>query len=108
MDTLCAALADQGATPLPVFCGSLRSADSGLTELLRPASAVITTVLAAGGATAVDATSEGDWDAGVLARLDALRARLVGLRGHVREDGARALRPKSSRASQLERRQACR
>jgi cobaltochelatase CobN len=70
VDTLCAALADQGATPLPVFCGSLRSADSGLTGLLRPAQAVITTVLAAGGAAAADATSEGDWDAGVLAALD--------------------------------------
>jgi cobaltochelatase CobN len=70
VDTLCAALADHGATPLPVFCSSLRSADAGLTGLLRPASAVITTVLAAGGATAVDATSEGDWDAGVLAGLD--------------------------------------
>src|SRR5689334_24154161 len=67
VDTLCAALADQGATPLPVFCGSLRSADSGLTGLLRPAQAVITTVLAAGGAAAADATGEGDWDAGVLA-----------------------------------------
>src|SRR5689334_1502433 len=67
VDTLCAALADRGATPLPVFCGSLRSADSGLTGLLRPAQAVITTVLAAGGAAAADATGEGDWDAGVLA-----------------------------------------
>jgi cobaltochelatase CobN len=74
VDTLCAALAERGAVPLPVFCGSLRSADAGLAELLAPAQAVITTVLAAGGAapgTAVgDAASEGDWDAGVLARLD--------------------------------------
>jgi cobaltochelatase CobN len=70
VDTLCAALADRGATPLPVFCGSLRSADDGLTELLGPAQAVITTVLAAGGAAAADATSEGDWDAGMLAGLD--------------------------------------
>ena len=70
VDTLCAALAQRGATPLPVFCGSLRSADAGLADLLRPAGAVITTVLAAGGATAADATAEGDWDAGLLARLD--------------------------------------
>ena len=49
VDTLCAALAERGATPLPVFCASLRSADAELAELLEPADAVITTVLAAGG-----------------------------------------------------------
>jgi cobaltochelatase CobN len=70
VDTLCAALARQGATPLPIFCASLRSADQELTELLQPADAVITTVLAAGGSAASDATAEGDWDAGVLAGLD--------------------------------------
>jgi cobaltochelatase CobN len=70
VDTLCAALAQRGATPLPVFCGSLRSAETGLADLLAPAQAVITTVLAAGGAAAADTTSEGDWDAGMLAGLD--------------------------------------
>ncbi|HEX5301536.1 MAG TPA: cobaltochelatase subunit CobN, partial [Streptosporangiaceae bacterium] len=70
VDTLCAALAEHGAQPLPVFCASLRSADQELAALLEPADAVITTVLAAGGAAAADATSEGDWDAGVLAGLD--------------------------------------
>jgi cobaltochelatase CobN len=70
VDTLCAALAERGATPLPVFCASLRSADSELTDLLKPADAVITTVLAAGGSAAADATGEGDWDAGLLASLD--------------------------------------
>jgi cobaltochelatase CobN len=74
VDTLCAALAEHGARPLPVFCASLRSADQDLTALLEPADAVITTVLAAGGAApghAIgDAASEGDWDAGVLASLD--------------------------------------
>jgi cobaltochelatase CobN len=75
VDTLCAALAQRGATPLPVFCGSLRatgddSADAGLADLLRPAGAVITTVLAAGGSAAADMTGESDWDAGLLARLD--------------------------------------
>jgi cobaltochelatase CobN len=74
VDTLCAALADRGATPLPVFCGSLRgtssSTDPGLADLLRPAGAVITTVLAAGGAAAADVTAEGGWDAGLLASLD--------------------------------------
>ena len=75
VDTLCAALAERGATPRPVFCASLRpasngGADSQLAELLSPADAVITTVLAAGGSAAADATSEGDWDAGLLAGLD--------------------------------------
>ena len=75
VDTLCAALADHGATPLPIFCASLRSADAELTALLEPADAVITTVLAAGGSAAGNtaartATGEGDWDAGVLASLD--------------------------------------
>jgi cobaltochelatase CobN len=70
VDTLCAALAERGATPLPVFCASLRSAEKELADLLRPAGAVITTVLAAGGSAAADATAEGDWDAGLLARLD--------------------------------------
>ena len=70
VDTLCAALAERGATALPVFCGSLRSADPALAALLAPAHAVITTVLASGGSAAADATGESDWDAGVLAGLD--------------------------------------
>ena len=70
VDTLCAALAERGATPLPVFCASLRSAGAELAELLKPAAAVITTVLAAGGSAASDTTGESDWDAGVLASLD--------------------------------------
>jgi len=75
VDTLCEALAQQGAIPLPIFCASLRpagygGADTQLTKLLKPADAVITTVLAAGGSAAADTTAEGDWDAGVLAGLD--------------------------------------
>jgi cobaltochelatase CobN len=74
VDTLCAALAAAGATPRPVFCASLRSADSQLAELLKPADAVITTVLAAGGSAPGNgtggATGESDWDAGLLAGLD--------------------------------------
>src|SRR5690348_1755648 len=70
VDILCAALAEHGAQPLPVFCASLRSADQELAALLEPADAVITTVLAAGGAAAADATSDGVWDAGLLAGLD--------------------------------------
>ena len=37
--------------PLPVFCASLRTADAGLLDLLGTADAMVTTVLAAGGAT---------------------------------------------------------
>jgi cobaltochelatase CobN len=69
VDTLCEAIAAHGATPLPVYCASLRSADPGLADLLRPASAVITTVLAAGGSASGDTGAEGDWDAGLLAGL---------------------------------------
>jgi cobaltochelatase CobN len=69
VDTLCEAITQRGATPLPVYCASLRTADPAFISLLQPASAVITTVLAAGGAAAADAGNEGDWDAGVLARL---------------------------------------
>ena len=66
VDALCEALAQRGATPRPVFCASLRSADAQLADLLSPADAVITTVLAA----AAGATGESDWDAGLLASLD--------------------------------------
>jgi len=69
VDTLCAAIAARGATPLPVYCSSLRSAEPGLAELLRPAGAIVATVLAAGGSVAADAGAEGDWDAGALAEL---------------------------------------
>jgi len=65
VDTLCAAIAGRGAVPLPVFCGSLRSPEPGLLDLLRPADAVITTVLAAGGSPAGE-----EWEAGALATLD--------------------------------------
>ncbi|MBV9449937.1 MAG: cobaltochelatase subunit CobN, partial [Streptosporangiaceae bacterium] len=70
VDALCEAITRHGATPLPVYCSSLRGAEQGLLDLLRPASAVITTVLAAGGAAASGTTAEGDWDAGILASLD--------------------------------------
>ncbi|MDX6434070.1 MAG: cobaltochelatase CobN [Streptosporangiaceae bacterium] len=73
VDTLCQAIEAGGANALPVFCGSLRGADEGLTELFRQADALIVTVLAAGGAVAAAASAGGDeesWDAGVLATLD--------------------------------------
>ncbi|HEX6523883.1 MAG TPA: cobaltochelatase subunit CobN [Streptosporangiaceae bacterium] len=70
VDALCQAIIARGGTPLAVYCSSLRGAEPGLLDLLKPAGAVITTVLAAGGATAAGAGSEGDWDAGILASLD--------------------------------------
>jgi cobaltochelatase CobN len=69
VDSLCTAIEDHGAQPLPIFCGSLRSPEPGLIGLLGQADAVITTVLAAGGSTAASA-QDGDWDAGALAGLD--------------------------------------
>ncbi|GAA2077479.1 cobaltochelatase subunit CobN [Actinomadura alba] len=73
VDVLCEAIEAHGANALPVFCASLRGAEPGLLDLLGRADALITTVLAAGGVTAADASAGGDeeaWDAGALARLD--------------------------------------
>ncbi|HEX6857958.1 MAG TPA: cobaltochelatase subunit CobN [Streptosporangiaceae bacterium] len=68
VDTLCAAISEQGGKPLPVFCASLRHPDPELIGLLGQADTVITTVLAAGGSNAAGA-ADGDWDAGALAAL---------------------------------------
>jgi cobaltochelatase CobN len=89
VDTLCERIEAAGGNALPVFCGSLRSADDGLLDLLRRADAIVVTVLAAGAASrrasgavgegraARAASEEGSatvdtdgWDAGVLAALD--------------------------------------
>ncbi|WP_410539058.1 cobaltochelatase subunit CobN [Streptomyces sp. KL2] len=73
VDALCDAIEERGANALAVYCGSLRSADPGLYELLGRADALVATVLAAGGAHAADASAGGDdetWDVGALAELD--------------------------------------
>ena len=73
VDSLAAAVQDGGGRPLPVWCGSLRSADPGLLDVLRTADALIVTVLAAGGSAAALAQAGGDedaWDAGAIAGLD--------------------------------------
>jgi cobaltochelatase CobN len=73
VDTLCEAIEAKGANALPVYCGSLRGADDGLYELLGRSDAIVTTVLAAGGTVASEATAGGDdeaWDIGALAELD--------------------------------------
>ena len=65
VDTLCEAIEAKGANALAVYCGSLRGAASGVYELLDGADALITTVLAAGGTHASEASAGGDeeaWD----------------------------------------------
>ncbi|MCX6464353.1 MAG: cobaltochelatase subunit CobN [Pseudonocardiales bacterium] len=73
VDVLCDAIEARGANALPVFCGSLRGAPAGLTDLLGRADALVATVLAAGGTVAAGASAGGEedsWDAGALAALD--------------------------------------
>ncbi len=73
VDTLCEAVEARGANALAVYCGSLRGADPELYGLLGRADAVVTTVLAAGGTVASQASAGGEdetWDVGALAELD--------------------------------------
>ncbi|MGW0559239.1 cobaltochelatase subunit CobN [Streptomyces sp. NPDC003016] len=73
VDVLCDQIEAKGANALPVYCGSLRSADPELYRELGKADALIATVLAAGGTRASDASAGGDdeaWDIGALADLD--------------------------------------
>jgi cobaltochelatase CobN len=73
IDALADAVTAAGGRPLPVWCGSLRSAEPGLLDLLATADVLITTVLAAGGSAAALAQAGGDeeaWDAGAVAALD--------------------------------------
>ena len=62
-----------GGQPLPVFCSSLRTAEPALIDVLKPADAIVVTVLAAGGlvpATAGAGGTDETWDVGALASLD--------------------------------------
>ncbi|MGE2736877.1 cobaltochelatase subunit CobN [Mycolicibacterium vaccae] len=73
VEALCDAIENAGGVPLPVFCASLRTADAELLSLLGTADTLITTVLAAGGATpaAVGAGGADDtWNVAHLAELD--------------------------------------
>jgi cobaltochelatase CobN len=73
VDALCRAIEEAGGRALPVFCASLRTAETELLELLGTADALVTTVLAAGGATpaAVGAGGTDDsWNVAHLAALD--------------------------------------
>jgi cobaltochelatase CobN len=73
VDALADAVQAAGGRPLPVWCGSLRSADPDLLQVLGRADVLIVTVLAAGGSAAALAQAGGDeeaWDAGAVAALD--------------------------------------
>ncbi len=98
VDDLCAAIEDRGANALPVFCATLRGADPELMALLGRADALVATVLAAGGVSAVDATAGGTedaWDAGALAALDVpvLQGLCVTTSRAVWDDAAAGLSP---------------
>ncbi|MBL7515902.1 cobaltochelatase subunit CobN, partial [Frankia nepalensis] len=77
VDALADAVEAAGGRALPVFCASLRTADAGLLAELGRADALVTTVLAAGGAASGAVPAEvgaggrdEDWDIGALAALD--------------------------------------
>ena len=72
VEALCRAIEDAGGRPLPVFCASLRTADAGLLDLLSTADAMVTTVLAAGGATPAGVGAGGNDDSWNVAHLAAL------------------------------------
>ncbi|AZI59021.1 cobaltochelatase subunit CobN [Nakamurella antarctica] len=62
-----------GGIGMPIYCGSLRSAPSGLLALLGTCDALVVTVLAAGGTKPATASAGGDdeaWDVAALAALD--------------------------------------
>ncbi len=78
VDALSDAIDTAGAQALPVYCGTLRGLDPShednaeLFALLRECDVLVTTLLAAGGTVASNASAGGDdsWDAGALASLD--------------------------------------
>ncbi|HEX9834425.1 MAG TPA: cobaltochelatase subunit CobN, partial [Mycobacterium sp.] len=73
VEALCRAVEDAGGRALPVFCASLRTADTELLELLGTAEALVTTVLAAGGSTPATVSAGGvddTWNVAHLAALD--------------------------------------
>ncbi|MCK1798432.1 cobaltochelatase subunit CobN [Streptomyces sp. XM4193] len=73
VEALCTAVERSGGRALPLFVASLRAPEPELIEELRGVDAIVTTVLAAGGATPAGASAGEDdesWDAGALAGLD--------------------------------------
>jgi cobaltochelatase CobN len=72
IEALCQAIEDAGGRALPVFCASLRTAEAGLLDVLHTADAMVTTVLAAGGATPATVSAGGADDTWNVAHLAAL------------------------------------
>ncbi|MFD0415119.1 cobaltochelatase subunit CobN [Streptomyces sp. NPDC127108] len=73
IESLCRAIEDAGARPLPLYVASLRTPEPELVDALGAADAIVTTVLAAGGTRPAEASAGGDdesWDAGALSGLD--------------------------------------
>lgn len=73
VESLCGAIEDAGARPLPVYCASLRTAEPELLQRLSAADAMVVTVLAAGGLKPATASAGGDddsWNVEHLAALD--------------------------------------
>ena len=73
VESLCRAIEDAGARPLPVYCASLRTAEPDLLQRLGDADAMVVTVLAAGGLKSATVSAGGDddgWNVEHLAALD--------------------------------------
>jgi cobaltochelatase CobN len=73
VEALCQAIEAAGGRPLPVYCASLRTAETDMLETLSQADAMVVTVLAAGGLKPAAASAGGDddsWNVEHLAALD--------------------------------------
>jgi cobaltochelatase CobN len=73
VQALCDAIEDAGGRALPVYCASLRTAEGDMLDLLKSADAMVTTVLAAGGAVPATVSAGGNddtWNVAHLAALD--------------------------------------
>ena len=73
VEALCSAIEDAGGVALPVYCASLRTAEPDMLDLLKSADAMVTTVLAAGGAVPATVSAGGNddtWNVAHLAALD--------------------------------------
>jgi cobaltochelatase CobN len=73
VEALCQAIESAGGQPVPIYCASLRTPEPGLLELLGGVDAMVTTVLAAGGAVPATVGAGGaddTWNVAHLAALD--------------------------------------
>ena len=77
VEALCDAIEQAGGVPMPVYCASLRTAEPELLALLGTADALVTTVLAAGGATPAAVGAGGTDDQWNVAHLAALNVPIL-------------------------------